>query len=190
MWLQVTKENVFYTALGEGTLTILTFILQCEDQAVVDLAKKLKVAGVPIHGIGHQTHLSANIAGGVRVRWAKMVFYQPTKCYNEYDMNLDCFDIVGLCGRTDAVTEPDIAEASAADYTTVIKACLIRQLVWELQFGAVQTGSHGEVHGPRFFLTRPAEPSLPTTQSSTSCKANMPMKATVDSEETGKGGNK
>ncbi|QRV93026.1 endo-beta-1,4-xylanase [Ceratobasidium sp. AG-Ba] len=69
---------------------------------LVNLVNKKKAAGVPIDGIGSQTHLSPGGAGGVQAALQKAA---STGC-----------DV--------AITELDIASAPPNDYVTVVKACL------------------------------------------------------------------
>ncbi|CAE6476842.1 unnamed protein product [Rhizoctonia solani] len=70
--------------------------------AVVNLVKSQTAAGVPIDGIGSQSHLEA---GGSSTTLATLTQ-------------------LATAGVDVAITELDIKGASANDYSTVVKACL------------------------------------------------------------------
>ncbi|KIJ30188.1 glycoside hydrolase family 10 protein [Sphaerobolus stellatus SS14] len=71
-------------------------------QGMVNLVKSINSGTKLIDGIGTQMHLSAGGAGGVQA----------------------ALTALASAGTDVAITELDIASASASDYTTVVKACL------------------------------------------------------------------
>ncbi|KAG8940688.1 hypothetical protein FRC03_005177 [Tulasnella sp. 419] len=115
------RSSVFYNILGESFVTIAFNAAHAADPtaklyindynldsanskatAVVNLVKKLKAAGVPVHGIGTQAHLQAGGAGGVQA----------------------ALTLLASAGVDVAITELDIQNAASNDYTTVVRACL------------------------------------------------------------------
>ena len=77
--------------------------LSAKSTAYVNLITQLQAQNVPIHGVGLQAHL---IVGNV-----------PTTI----QQNMEQFAALGL---EIAITELDIAGASASDYSNVVKTCL------------------------------------------------------------------
>ncbi|KAG8945961.1 hypothetical protein FRC03_001596 [Tulasnella sp. 419] len=115
------RSSIFYNVLGQGFVTTAFQTAHAADpvaklyindynldsinaktQAMVNFVKQLKAAGVPIHGIGTQTHLEANSASGVQA----------------------ALTLLASAGTDIAITELDIKGGSANDYTTVVTACL------------------------------------------------------------------
>jgi len=89
-------------------------------QAMIKNVKKWRLAGIPIHGIGSQTHLGQNQSATV-----------PAALQALCAVASEC-----------AVTELDIAEAAPNDYTTVVKACLdIRNCVGVTVWGIADPDS-------------------------------------------------
>lgn len=115
------RSSVFYNVLGTNFINIAFAAARAADpapklyivdynmervnaktQGMVALVQSLVAQGVPIDGIGLEGHLSAGGAGGLQAALA----------------------LLGTAASELAITELDISGAAAADYVTVLKACL------------------------------------------------------------------
>ncbi|KAB5592315.1 Endo-1,4-beta-xylanase [Ceratobasidium theobromae] len=118
------RSSVFYNVLGSGFVATAFNAAHAADasaklyindynldnmgwaapkvNAVVNLVKAQVAAGVPIHGIGSQSHLEAGGSSTV----------------------LAALTQLATAGVDVAITELDIKGAAASDYSTVVKACL------------------------------------------------------------------
>ncbi|KAB5592316.1 hypothetical protein CTheo_4246 [Ceratobasidium theobromae] len=118
------RSSVFYNVLGSSFVSIAFKAARAADgsaklyindynldnlgwaapkvNAVVNLVKSQVAAGTPIDGIGTQTHLGAGGSSTIQATLTQLA----------------------TAGVDVAITELDIAGASANDYSTVVKACL------------------------------------------------------------------
>jgi endo-1,4-beta-xylanase len=111
-WTQVLGNNVFTIAFQAARAVDPNVKLYINDynldsnnakvQGIIKLVKSINANGKLVDGIGTQAHLGAGGAGGVQAA------------------------LVALAGAgvDVAITELDIANAAANDYTTVVNACL------------------------------------------------------------------
>ncbi|QRV73415.1 endo-beta-1,4-xylanase [Ceratobasidium sp. AG-Ba] len=119
------RSSVWYNVLGTGFVSTAFKLAHAADpnaklyindynldnmgwaapkvNAISNMVKSQIAAGTPIHGIGTQTHLSAGDTSGLSAAWTTIA----NSGVGEF-----------------AITELDIAGASASDYSTVVKTCL------------------------------------------------------------------
>ncbi|KAJ7137054.1 glycoside hydrolase superfamily [Mycena epipterygia] len=111
-WTQVLGNNVFTIAFKAARAVDPNVKLYINDynldsnnakvQGIVNLVKSINANGKLVDGIGTQAHLSAGGAGGVQA----------------------ALTALAGAGVDVAITELDIPNAPAADYETVVKACI------------------------------------------------------------------
>ncbi|KAJ7453382.1 glycoside hydrolase superfamily [Mycena latifolia] len=111
-WTQVLGNNVFTIAFQAARAADPSVKLYINDynldsnnakvKGIVNLVKSINANGKLVDGIGTQAHLSAGGAGGFQ----------------------GGLTALAAAGVDIAITELDIASAPAADYETVVKACL------------------------------------------------------------------